>query len=219
MMVFAQITFLYAANHVAAFMLGGSCSLLCALIFLVYGIASLNAPKPQPPQAIVVKSDTPLEQFFGAGVPKAEFFADLESTLAEVMHQRRYDRAITFKKGQMLIKELLVNALPELPENIDERMVLIHQLYHDTGHNDWALQMEGLVPHLEQYSFSLLARGIASRTRLKKRICVYVKRILYVCTLRYYCYVAILIFVIVTSTCSRYNSSSSRPLSSFYLYR
>ena len=48
--------------------------------------------------------------------------------LNETIHQRRYNKAITLKKGQQLIKDLLVGALPELPENFDERMELIHKV-------------------------------------------------------------------------------------------
>ena len=55
----------------------------------------------------------------------------------------RYDRAVRCVKGQVLIKELLLGALPELPEQFDAKMEALYQIYMELGHEDWAEGMTG----------------------------------------------------------------------------
>lgn len=59
-----------------------------------------------------------LEIFFGYGeeTNEEEFWQDVIGNLQHVIHLRGYDRAMKTKKGQQLIKELLLHALPMLPE-------------------------------------------------------------------------------------------------------
>lgn len=103
----------------------------------------------------------PLAEFFGKGKTEDEFYDDLESSIKEVIRLRKYDRAITFDKGQILIKELLLSGLPELPDTFDERMELIHELYLKTGHVEWAESMEKILPQLD-HSSEILA-GVPGR--------------------------------------------------------
>jgi len=160
MMVSAQITVLFAYSKTAAILLGGFCSILSALIYFIYGCSEYTSSKQKETDLVISEPTvisgepsnsvlTPLQQFFGKGKAEAEFYDDLESSIREVIRLRKYDRAVTFEKGQQLIKDLLLSGLPDLPDTFDERMEVIHDLYLKTGHEDWARGMETLLPQLD----------------------------------------------------------------------
>lgn len=80
-----------------------------------------------------------------------QFWADVVSELSLIVPQRNLERAIKVAKGQILIKDILCQALPMLPDDFDERMDAIYHLYHLYGHGDWAKGLAGHVESLKHY--------------------------------------------------------------------
>jgi len=52
-------------------------------------------------------------------------------------------------KGQFAIQELILRAIPELPTPFEDRMQTVHNIYINIGKEDWAEEMETMMPFLE----------------------------------------------------------------------
>ena len=109
------------------------------------------------------KSLSELESFFGEGKSSDLFWSDIREMMEKVIVTRRWNKAYTLEKGQILMKNLIEKALPVLPELFEDRMETVYQLYIDNGHEDWAY---GLANHVESLSFHLdnPQLGIPGRT-------------------------------------------------------
>lgn len=90
-----------------------------------------------------------IEQFFGYGeqMDEATFWADVQSSLSEIIKAHGYSKAMNTKKGQVLIKTMLLQALPQLPNNFDEKMEAYYQLYLQLGYEEWANDLAGKEKH------------------------------------------------------------------------
>lgn len=109
------------------------------------------------------KSATELELFFGEGKSPDIFWSEMRAIMEKVIVDRRWTKAYTLEKGQILMKDLIEKSLPVLPELFEDRMETVYQLYIENGHEDWAY---GLANHVESLSFHLdtLQLGIPGRT-------------------------------------------------------
>lgn len=145
-MVAGQFTQLYAVNPPAAFLLGALLSALLVVMLLIYGVyqGRIQAKKK------AAESMTDIERFFGQGVDEKDFWSEFEPAFKSALTKRHFSRALTSKKGQMLLLEIILDAIPDLPEQFEERMVEVRKLFVQYGHEDWAQEMAEVVPSLEQ---------------------------------------------------------------------
>jgi MFS family permease len=132
-------------------LLAGGASLLNGLLMVSYELwmtyyySALNEQKRKTKQEEMLAHRSNLEKFFGFGeqLKEDEFFETLVVALKQVIHLRGYDKAIQTRKGQQVMKELLLQSLPSLPDTFDDRMEAIYQLYQNLGHDEWAHDLAG----------------------------------------------------------------------------
>eukprot|EP01040_Poterioochromonas_malhamensis_P007803 gene7803-8439_t len=140
-------------------LLAGGCSILNAIIMILYDLYikykksnsySSSSKKQKSAKEIILEKRDNLEIFFGYGEEQNEdeFWQDILQNIQHIIHLRGYDRAMKTKKGQQLIKELILHSIPTLPEAFDDRMDMICQLYQELGHDEWAHDLSGMVMSL-----------------------------------------------------------------------
>ena len=88
-----------------------------------------------------------LAAFFGFGeeLPQEQFFDELQLALLTTIQQRGWSTAMRSKKGQILLHEILLNALPQLPTDFEEKMMVLNGLFDKTGHEDWAVEHQHIL--------------------------------------------------------------------------
>lgn len=145
-MVAGQFTQLYAFNKASAFLLSALLSAILVVILVLYGIYQDRLLAKKNPKDTM----TDLERFFDYGVEEKDFFLEFESALKSTLIKRHFNRALTSKKGHMLLLEIILDAIPDLPYQFDDRMLELKKLFVQYGHEDWALEMSEVLPSLEQ---------------------------------------------------------------------
>eukprot|EP01038_Epipyxis_sp_PR26KG_P009954 gene9954-13387_t len=157
MMIGGQLTQLYSYNPEFTIILTGFFSILNSIMLTGWALRDQFKQKMIVEEQISLKPKSKLEEFFGEGLPEQEFWSDIELSLKDAIQKRHFTKAVTFNKGQILIKELLLNALPELPEVFDERMEKVYELYLQLGHEEWADTMSQIVSSLHHHRHTELA--------------------------------------------------------------
>lgn len=163
MMAAGGLTTIYSRSKDASILLAGGLSLLNALIIIIYLLLPASSvPVPKTPKTPPLKGSTEeelvkrseLERFFGYGeqLSEEDFFAQLTEELSVVLKERGYYRPMNTKKGQALIKEIILASVPALPDTFDARMEQIYSMMLKHNHHDWAKDMTGVIPSLAQYS-------------------------------------------------------------------
>ena len=117
-MIAAQLTVVYVRSKSTAFLLAAFSSVINAIMLSC--VVLYNQHIERQKSSIKGSSSanlSPLELFFGKGQEKSdlEFWKDLEVSLRHILKKNRWERALTTLKGQILIKEILLSALPSLP--------------------------------------------------------------------------------------------------------
>lgn len=144
MMSAANLTQLFSVSPTFAILSTGGIGVLNGLIMFAM-VVYTSAIRGSSAVEVATKPRTPLEEFFGFGdqLSEKEFWEDVVETLKTTVVQRNYSRAVRCVKGQALVKELLLNSLPELPDQFEPKMEALYNLYLDLGHDDWAADMTG----------------------------------------------------------------------------
>jgi len=148
-MVSAQLSLVYPLGEngrIAAFLIVGGAYVLCSLMLL---FDYLTEKKKNTSPATPEKEKSELEKFFGQGEEEEKFWSDLQKKLKAVLLERNFDRALKAAKGQFAIQELILRAIPELPTPFEDRMQTVHNIYINIGKEDWAEEMETMMPFLE----------------------------------------------------------------------
>ena len=91
-----------------------------------------------------------LESFFGfdTAASEEEYFAELVDNIKADLIRKNLHRGVKSSKGQVVINQIILEALPTAPEEFEERMEWLYQLYGRYGHEDWGVQLSEMA-HLK----------------------------------------------------------------------
>lgn len=164
MMSAGQLTLLFTYDKTFTILLTAFLFVLNAVIMLCYGcyqyFKNKNAAKLASTVPVIEQGKSPFELFFGEGMPEDVFWDDIVRSLNDVIAERGLKKAVTLDKGQKLVKELLLSALPLMPESFEERMKRVRELYHSLGHDEWAEELGH-----KYIDFGLFIRSLLSCNR------------------------------------------------------
>ena len=91
-----------------------------------------------------------LENFFGVDTADSEekYFSDLVDNIKADLIKKNLHRGVKTSKGQTVINQIILDALPTAPEDFNERLEWLYQLYVQYGHEDWGMELSEMA-HLK----------------------------------------------------------------------
>lgn len=165
-----QLTVVYSFNKTAAFLSAASCNLFNTILLFVCGYIfyqeSLKAQKEAEEKEAAEASATDdvdielaeklpgqnlksraslvkLQTFFGfdTAMDEEKYFSKLVDDIKASLIEKNLQGGVRSEKGQIVLNQIIIDSLPSAPDDFDERMEWLYQLYGRYGHEDWSVQL------------------------------------------------------------------------------
>lgn len=170
MMMAGQLTVLYEKSPAQAFYVAASFSFFNAIMLAGMGLYLMGeeaALKKKESEKEVDNSTissrmTAIKLFFGEGVPEDEYWDGVVTDLKQICLKNNLHIAVKTKKGQKLVREFLLNSLPALPDDFEDRMATVKNLYAEFGWTDFSDNL-GLILAKTEDQHAHLEFGVPGR--------------------------------------------------------